>query len=163
MKICRTIYRAGTEYKMDNKEYTVKDLAEQVGVSKQAIIDKIKKLGLQNNLTRKGNRFVINEAQANLILSAFQGKQQVQSTRNNANQNNDLLYELVKTLQQQLDEKDKQIERLTALNENLLKISEQSQQLHAGTIQTQLLTEQTEPPKKQGFWAKLFRKEPSDE
>lgn len=148
---------------MDNKEYTVKDLAEQVGVSKQAIIDKIKKLDLQNNLTRKGNRFVINEAQANLILSAFQGKQQVQSTRNNANQNNDLLYELVKTLQQQLDEKDKQIERLTALNENLLKISEQSQQLHAGTIQTQLLTEQTEPPKKQGFWAKLFRKEPSDE
>lgn len=148
---------------MDNKEYTVKDLAEQVGVSKQAIIDKIKKLGLQNNLTRKGNRFVINETQANLILSAFQRKQQVQSTRNNANQNNDLLYELVKTLQQQLDEKDKQIERLTALNENLLKISEQSQQLHAGTIQTQLLTEQTEPPKKQGFWAKLFRKEPSDE
>lgn len=148
---------------MDNKEYTVKDLAEQVGVSKQAIIDKIKKLGLQNNLTRKGNRFVINEAQANLILSAFQGKQQVQSTRNNANQNNELLYELVKTLQQQLDEKDKQIERLTALNENLLKISEQSQQLHAGTIQTQLLTEQTEPPKKQSFWAKLFRKEPSDE
>lgn len=148
---------------MDNKEYTVKDLAEQVGVSKQAIIDKIKKLGLQNNLTRKGNRFVINETQANLILSAFQGKQQVQSTRNNANQNNDLLYELVKTLQQQLDEKDKQIERLTALNENLLKISEQSQQLHAGTIQTQLLTEQTEPPKKQGFWVKLFRKEPSDE
>lgn len=148
---------------MDNKEYTVKDLAEQVGVSKQAIIDKIKKLGLQNNLTRKGNRFVINETQANFILSAFQGKQQVQSTRNNANQNNDLLYELVKTLQQQLDEKDKQIERLTALNENLLKISEQSQQLHAGTIQTQLLTEQTEPPKKQGFWAKLFRKEPSDE
>lgn len=143
---------------MDNKEYTVKDLAEQVGVSKQAIIDKIKKLGLQNNLARKGNRFVINETQANLILSAFQGKQQVQSTRNNANQNNDLLYELVKTLQQQLDEKDKQIERLTALNENLLKISEQSQQLHAGTIQTQLLTEQTEPPKKQGFWSKLFRK-----
>ena len=76
---------------MDNKEYTVKDLAEQVGVSKQAIIDKIKKLGLQNNLTRKGNRFVINETQANLILSVFQGKQQVQSTRNNANQNNDLL------------------------------------------------------------------------
>lgn len=148
---------------MDNKEYTVKDLAEQVGVSKQAIIDKIKKLGLQDNLTRKGNRFVISESQTNLILSAFQGKQQVQSTRNNANQNNDLLYELVKTLQQQLDEKDKQIERLTALNENLLKISEQSQQLHAGTIQTQLLTEQTEPQKKQGFWARLFRKEQSDE
>jgi DNA-binding transcriptional regulator GbsR (MarR family) len=155
---------------MDNKEYTVKDLAEQVGVSKQAIIDKIKKLGLQDNLARKGNRFVISESQANLILSAFQGKQQVQSTRNNANQNNDLLYELVKTLQQQLDEKDKQIaesnkqiERLTALNENLLKISEQSQQLHAGTIQTQLLTEQTEPQKKQGFWARLFRKEQSDE
>ena len=148
---------------MDNKEYTVKDLAEQVVVSKQAIIDKIKKLGLQDNLTRKGNRFVISESQTNLILSAFQGKQQVQSTRNNANQNNDLLYELVKTLQQQLDEKDKQIERLTALNENLLKISEQSQQLHAGTIQTQLLTEQTEPQKKQGFWARLFRKEQSDE
>ena len=48
-------------------EYSVKDLAEQIGVSKQAITDKIKKLDLQSDLTKQGNRFVINENQAYLI------------------------------------------------------------------------------------------------
>ena len=64
---------------MENKEYSIKDLAEQVGVSKQAISDKIKKLGLQSNLAKKNNRFVLNESQANLIKSAFQNNSQAQS------------------------------------------------------------------------------------
>ncbi len=94
---------------MENKEYSIKDLAEQVGVSKQAISDKIKKLGLQSNLAKKNNRFVLNESQANLIKSAFQNNSQAQSQSKFVNQDNDLLYDIVKTLQLQLEEKDKQI------------------------------------------------------
>lgn len=139
-------------------EYSIKDLAEQIGVSKQAISDKIKKLGLQNDLTKKNNKFVINENQANLIRSAFQNRQQEQSQSNFVNQNSDLLYDIVKTLQLQLEEKDKQIAYYQEENRRLSDMAAQSQALHAGTIQTQLLSEKTEPARK-GFWSKLFRKE----
>jgi predicted DNA-binding protein YlxM (UPF0122 family) len=144
---------------MENKEYSIKDLAEQVGVSKQAISDKIKKLGLQSNLTKKNNRFVLNEDQANLIKSAFQSNNQTQSQSKFVNQDNDLLYDIVKTLQLQLEEKDKQIAYYQEENRRLSDMATQSQALHAGTIQTQLLAEKAETETtKQGFWSKLFRK-----
>ena len=138
-------------------EYSVKDLAEQVGVSKQAISDKIKKLGLQNDLTRKANRFVLNETQANLVISAFQNKGQGYSQSNFANQNTELLYELVKTLQSQLEEKDKQIAYYQEENRRISEMAAQSQALHAGTIQSHLLSDGADT-KKQSFWKKLFRK-----
>ena len=137
-------------------EYSIKDLAEQVGVSKQAISDKIKKLGLQNDLTRKANRFVLNENQANLVKSAFQNNNQAQTQSNFANQNSDLLYDIVKTLQSQLEEKDKQIAYYQEENRRLSDMAAQSQALHAGTIQTQLLSDDNTRTSKQGFWSKVF-------
>ena len=144
-------------------EYSVKDLAEQIGVSKQAITDKIKKLDLQSDLTKQGNRFVINENQANLIKSAFQGKGQVNTTSNFTKQNDDLLYNIVKTLQKQLEEKDrqiaekdKQIADLTAtVKATAQGLNAQSQNELAETL-TKALPEKTE--KKQGFWARVFGK-----
>lgn len=143
-----------------NMEYSIKDLAEQVGVSKQAISDKIKKLGLQSDLAKKNNRFVLNENQASLIKSAFQSNNQAQSQSKFVNQNSDLLYDIVKTLQLQLEEKDKQIAYYQEENRRLSDMATQSQALHAGTIQTQLLAEKSETETtKRGFWSKLFRKE----
>ena len=143
-----------------NMEYSIKDLAEQVGVSKQAISDKIKKLGLQSDLAKKNNRFVLSENQANLIKSAFQSNNQAQSQSKFVNQNSDLLYDIVKTLQLQLEEKDKQIAYYQEENRRLSDMATQSQALHAGTIQTQLLAEKSETETiKRGFWSKLFRKE----
>ena len=149
-------------------EYSIKDLAEQVGVSKQAISDKIKKLGLQNDLTRKANRFVLNETQANLIKSAFQNNNQAPSQSSFTNQNSDLLYDIVKTLQAQLEEKDKQIAYYQEENRRLSDMAAQSQALHAGTIQTQLLSENNEivpeQKKKSGIFAKMFgRRKVADE
>lgn len=143
-------------------EYTVKDLAEQVGVSKQAISDKIKKLGLQNDLTRKGNRFVLNENQANLIKSAFQQTRQAQTQSNFTNQNTDLLYDIVKTLQLQLEEKDKQIAYYQEENRRLSEMAAQSQALHAGTIQTQLLSEDNAKETQKRKWRPFWRKGGTD-
>ena len=143
-------------------EYTVKDLAEQVGVSKQAISDKIKKLGLQNDLTRKGNRFVLNENQANLIKSAFQQTRQAQTQSNFTTQNTDLLYDIVKTLQLQLEEKDKQIAYYQEENRRLSEMAAQSQALHAGTIQTQLLSEDNAKETQKRKWRPFWRKGGTD-
>lgn len=138
-------------------EYTIKDLAEQVGVSKQAISDKIKKLDLQNSLTRKGNKFVLNENQANLVKSAFQNSSQAQTQSNFAKQNTELLYDIVKTLQFELETKNKQIEYLQEENRRLSDTIAQSQALHAGTIQKQLLDDGSAKTK-QGFFSRLFGK-----
>lgn len=147
-------------------EYTVKDLAEQVGVSKQAISDKIKKLGLQNDLLRKANRFVLNETQANLIKSSFQQTRQSQSTSDFTNKNTDLLYDIVKTLQNEIEEKNKQLaEKDKQLADLTATIKAQAQSINArehselaGTIETKML-EDTETKEKKGFLARLFGKE----
>lgn len=71
-----------------------------------------------------------------------------------------MLYDIVKTLQVQLEEKDKQIAYYQEENRRLSDMAAQSQALHAGTIQTQLLSENNEPvadqKKKNGIFAKIF-------
>ena len=142
--------------------YTIKTLADELSVSKQAVSDKIKKLGLQSDLAKDGNHFVINENQANLIKSAFQKTRQDQPQSKFAKENSDLLYDIVKTLQAQLEIKDKQIADLQKANDDLREMAAQSQALHAGTIQTQLLSEkseQTAEPKKRHWWQRKKVKE----
>ena len=136
-------------------EITVKNLADEVGVSKQAIMDKIKKLGLQSDLTRNGNRFVLSKEQANLVKSAFQRTRQEETQSNFAKQNGDLLYDIVKTLQSEIEVKNKQIEYLQDENRRLSEMISHGQALHAGTIQKQLLEDGS--GKKKSFFSRLFK------
>lgn len=50
---------------------TIKQLADELGVSKQAIRNEIAKQGLQSSLTKNGNQFSIDEPQIVLIRNAF--------------------------------------------------------------------------------------------
>jgi len=98
---------------------TIKQIADEIGVSKQAVRNQIAKLGLQTSLRKNGNQFAINEKQEALIIQAFLDKSQSTSA-------NGLQSELVTTLQsslrfleqeneflrRQLEVKDEQLERL---------------------------------------------------
>lgn len=145
-----------------NEEYTIKELANELSVSKQTILDKIKKLGLQSSLSRKGNRFVLSSSQVNLIKSTFSNNQHQQTQSNFAKQNDILLYDIVKTLQKELDEKnlqlaekDKQIASLTeTIRTQAQSINADNHTRLAETVNTKLLEE----PKK-GFFSRLFGKE----
>lgn len=71
-------------------------------------------------------------------------------------------------MQAQLEEKDKQIAYYQEENRRLSDMAAQSQALHAGTIQTQLLSENNEivpeQKKKSGIFAKMFgRRKVADE
>ena len=59
---------------------TTKQIADEIGVSKQAVRDKIAKLGLHETLQRNANQICINEQQENLIKSAFLEKQMQSQT-----------------------------------------------------------------------------------
>lgn len=53
---------------------TIKQVADEIGVSKTAVRNEIAKQGLQSNLRKNGNQFVIDEKCENLIKSAFKSR-----------------------------------------------------------------------------------------
>ena len=154
---------------------TIKQIADELGVSKQAVFKKIDNLGCRQQLTKIDNQFTIDEKLENTIQKAFSEKV---NTFKNVNQSStksstdnqkltDYLTDTLKVLQQQnellsrqLEEKDKQIS-------NLQKLINQSQQLQAIAENKIKLLEQKETPpepvngsssieSKKGFFARLF-------
>nr|CRY96238.1 hypothetical protein [uncultured prokaryote] len=126
--------------------YSIKEIADKVGVSKTAVNKKITNLGLQTKLAKNGNRFELDEETANIVIQSFNNKNENNETKTEfANLNENSLQEVVAILREQLVVKDKQIadlqadkEQLRADKEELQYSLQQAQALHAGTIQKQL-------------------------
>lgn len=145
---------------------TIKEIADELGVSKTAVSKQIANLGLRSSLRKNGNQFAIENQQEKLIKMAFRKNKQreiagenlvsdEQSLTTNANQSQTENHEVcdlvcvlqttVDTLQEQLSVKDQQIRELNArlaeCSTALLAAQETAraaQALHAGTIQQQL-------------------------
>lgn len=120
-----------------NQEKTIKQLADELGVSKQAIRDKIAKLKLSDKLQINGNQFVISKSQENLIKSAFiENKLQSKNEKLLCDNSQTLqllcsaLQEQLSVLQKQLDVKDKQIEDLNLRLAEANNMVVNAQQLH---------------------------------
>ena len=101
---------------------TIKQIADEIGVSKTAVRKQIENLGLRSSLRKNGNQFAIDKHEETLILKAFSEKtqtknaNQTQTKTQTANHEvSDLvcvLQRTIDTLQGQLAIKDKQIEDL---------------------------------------------------
>ena len=147
-------------------EMTIKQLAEQLGVSKTTISKAIFVLGLQGKLKRSGNKYLLSEVQIeNVKTQIANQKSQTEPAKSETTNQNALIevlqkhlsllneqlsikddqirtyQEQIRLLQDQLISKDRQIEQLTTAMENTTAALTASQALHAGTIQRQL-TEQ---------------------
>jgi biotin operon repressor len=158
---------------------TIRQIADEIGVSKTAVSKQIANLGLRSSLRKNGNQFAIDERQEALIKQAFLEKTQTenanQSQTKTQTENREVgglvcvLQATIDTLQGQLEVKDRQIEQqaqtITRLTDALAAAQQTAaaaQALHAGTIQQQLLTgdagaDQQEPEQKRGWFSKLFR------
>lgn len=145
---------------------TIRQIADEIGVSKTAVNKQIANLGLRSGLRKNGNQFAIDEHQETLIKQAFSEKSQTeienQSQTKTQTENHEVgdlvcvLQATIDTLQGQLSVKDKQIEELNArLAEvsSALVVAQQTAQaaqaLHAGTIRQQL-TDGEDDPNQQG-------------
>lgn len=141
---------------------TIKEIADELGVSKTAVSKQIANLGLRSSLRKNGNQFAIENQQEELIKMAFQKKRQQeivtenlvsdeQSQTKSQTANHEVcdlvgvLQTTVDTLQAQLAVKDEQIRELNArlaeCSTALLAAQETAraaQALHAGTMQQQL-------------------------
>ena len=146
-------------------EMTIKQLANQLGVSKTTISKAISALGLQGELKRSGNKYLLSDTQIECVKTQIENqKSQTASEKSQTTNQNALLEVLellnkqlsikddqireyqdqIRLLQEQIISKDKQIEQITAAMENTTAALTASQALHAGTIQRQL-TEQINP------------------
>ena len=156
---------------------TIRQIADEIGVSKTAVNKQIANLGLRSGLRKNGNQFAIDEHQEALIKEAFSEKSQTEIENQTQTENHEVsdlvcvLQATIDTLQGQLEVKDRQIEQqaqtITRLTDALAAAQQTAavaQALHAGTIQQQLLGEEAgadqqgqEPKGKRSWFNKWFR------
>ena len=147
-------------------EMTIKQLANQLGVSKTTISKAISVLGLQGELKRSGNKYLLSEVQIESVKTQIANQKSQTAGQKSQTENQNALIEVlqkqltllngqlnikddqirthqeqIRLLQEQIVSKDKQIEQITVAMENITAALTASQALHAGTIQQQL-TEQ---------------------
>ena len=159
---------------------TIRQIADEIGVSKTAVNKQIANLGLRSGLRKNGNQFAIDEHQEALIKQAFSEKSQTeienQSQTKTQTENHEVgdlvcvLQATIDTLQGQLEVKDRQLEQqvqaITRLTDALAAAQQTAaaaQALHAGTLQQQFLTgvveesqKNQEQGKKHGWVRKIF-------
>lgn len=162
---------------------TIRQIADEIGVSKTAVSKQIENLGLRSSLRKNGNQFAIDEHQEALIKQAFFEKTQTeienQSQTKTQTENREVgdlvcvLQATIDTLQGQLEVKDRQIEQqaqtITRLTDALAAAQQTAaaaQALHAGTIQQQFLNSDDnmdQPGKgvqsKQNWFDRIFRRQ----
>lgn len=138
---------------------TIRQIADEIGVSKTAVNKQIANLGLRSGLRKNGNQFAIDEHQETLIKQAFSEKSQTEN-----HEVGDLVCVLqatIDTLQGQLEVKDRQIAKLTEALVAAQQTAAAAQALHAGTMKQQLLSgesgaDQQEPEQKKSWFSKIF-------
>lgn len=159
---------------------TIRQIADEIGVSKTAVNKQIANLGLRSGLRKNGNQFAIDEHQEALIKQAFSEKSQTeienQSQTKTQTENHEVgdlvcvLQATIDMLQGQLEVKDRQIEQqaqtITRLTDALAAAQQTAvaaQALHAGTIQQQLvagegeeLQQERETVPRRSWWKRLF-------
>ena len=159
---------------------TIRQIADEIGVSKTAVNKQIANLGLRSGLRKNGNQFAIDEHQEALIKQAFSEKSQTeienQSQTKTQTENHEVgdlvcvLQATIDTLQGQLEVKDRQIEQqaqtITRLTDALAAAQQTAvaaQALHAGSIQQQLvagegeeLQQERETVPRRSWWKRLF-------
>ena len=129
---------------------TIRQIADEIGVSKTAVNKQIANLGLRSGLRKNGNQFAIDEHQETLIKQAFSEKSQTeienQSQTKTQTENHEVgdlvcvLQATIDTLQGQLEVKDRQIAKLTEALVAAQQTAAAAQALHAGTMKQQLLS-----------------------
>ena len=128
--------------------YSIKEIADTIGVSKTAVRKKIEKLGLQTELLKNGNKITVDENVAK-VIEILQAELESKNKQ-------------LESKDQQLASKDRQIEDLTRALENTTASLQAEQALHAGTMQKQLSSgeeqeqaedqEKTKIDKKRHWW-----------
>lgn len=149
---------------------TVKQLADELSLSKVSVNNRIDKLGLRDQLIKSGNRHLIPTTTADVIRESFRTNRKTEPPQP------DTQSVMLDILSKQLEEKDKQIqslmnqlELLQNQNTDLLKMQRESHYLLAQSmgikeeqepVTAESVTDpgekEPEPPQKKSWFSRLF-------
>lgn len=111
-------------------EKTIKQIADELGVSKTAVRKKIENLQLFDKLQTKGNQFLVSETQEILIKSTFSKKNTETENRKEVSEKSEslqLVSSLLDSLKKELDVKNHQLEvkdkQINDLNNRLQEVT----------------------------------------
>ncbi|EEN70390.1 hypothetical protein HMPREF0345_2686 [Enterococcus faecalis ATCC 29200] len=122
------------------EDITLLDLANEIGVTKSAINQKLTKEDKEKYLVKVGNKYVVNEVGVKAIKGMFNSKNTPKKT---ASKNDKLIDSLMQSNNEQLKEKDKQIAKLQSLLDQQQQLSLNDKK-RIETLERQLVLE---PPK----------------
>lgn len=131
---------------------SIKQIADEIGVSKQAVFKKIKREPLSTSLKQFISTVdgAVNDNQSSTInqTNDYKTSQDIENIIT-------VLENTIETLKNQLEIKDAQLEKLTDALVAAQQTAAAAQALHAGTIQQQITTTQDTQEKK-SWLKKLF-------
>lgn len=155
---------------------TVKDLASELGISKVAVNKKIERLGLKDKLIKDGNRFVLPAEVADAVRASYKYKTKTRAGEEDTRTDKDatrgedpgVYADIIQVLREQLEEKDRQIERLQMLMaqrennyNNLLEAKTTQQDAVTTTEPNEVTTDEAiqedRHAEKQSWWGRIFR------
>lgn len=140
---------------------TIKQIADELGVSKQAVFKKIDNLGLRKQLTKNNNQWLIDEKTESIIKNAFL---LTKKSPSGSPKDSQVIDSLVVMLQKELEVKNKQIDELNSRLAESQRLLDQAQQLQAFAEQKARLLEkkeeetegQPETEEKKSFFRRIF-------
>jgi len=153
---------------------TIKQIADELGVSKQSVRNTIAKLGLQTALRKNGNSFAIDDNQESLIKKEFLEESQSKTQSGLQGESQSGLQSALRLLERQneqlsgelaiknklIDEQQQTIKKLADTLATSQQTAQAAQALHAGTMQNQLADGNTDPvaSEKKIWFARIFSK-----
>lgn len=136
-------------------EVSIKQLADEIGVTKTAVSKKIDKLGLRSRLTQVKNQWFIPESVQKQLIESFSG---YKPNKNNPSTVDTLIF----TLQDQVKDLQTQVQTLTnQLNikdEQIRDLQRDKDQLKLLNNNKPLAIEQKDPEQKKGFFDRFRRR-----
>lgn len=101
---------------------TIKQLSDEIGVSKVSITKWLEKNGYRDSLEKVGNKFVLSDEVADAVKRVYKARRQpkkAEPINPASNSNNDVTSEIIALLREQLEAKDREIDRLQTQIEHL--------------------------------------------
>lgn len=151
---------------------TVRQLADEIGVSKVAVNKKIETLGIKSELVKDGNRYLLTDEVADKVRDAFKYRTTEKTTEKTASNKQTetpggdpgTYADIIQVLREQLAEKDKQIAELHTLlaQQNQLMLTDGSTRSQGSTqeVQAETIDQEDAPAPRQedrkSFWSRLF-------
>ena len=154
---------------------TIRELADELHISKVALNNRIEELELKGELIKQGNRYIIPGEVAEQLRESFRTRRKTEPAKDNNSDVIQILNEQLKAKDEQIASLMRQLEQLQSQNSDFMKVIQQNNYLLAGAIgnndmsvnetdatiiedESQAIpTEKQTETVKPGFFKRLFR------